>query len=460
MRILIAAFAFILSSYSFAADLGVVGDSVAASTRNGAWSAGQGYGAITAQRAGMAEINVAVSGATTAQMASQWTTLLARNPLPSCVLYAPGENDIPNTPVSSYRSQVNAQLASAIAGGIPASKITILTPFIYQNAAYYAAAPAYLAALRAEAVSFGIPVIDVFRLFAEYSLTRSDYATLINADGHPTAAGMVKFADQFQLPENAASCAYKNPPITPPSSLKSMVLSAGSAQTISLTDIPASDYTKLTISLAVKLGATGIEQGLFGSTNRTDYGEGMHIDAQGKIVYCRRYNNTDGCFTTAGAITDTSSWHYVMMTGDGGQATYANKVQIWIDGVQQALTLTGTSPSFSFFMMNNNGGYGPVLGRTAAFRGAAKYLTGKIADVHFIDGQPQMSQSNFVSGGHPVTYGGAYGAAGSWLTFCNTASAATLGADDHLLGLCGGGGTSPWVLNNLGPANVSTDVPN
>lgn len=459
MRAILALASLLVASPLAAADLGVVGDSVAATTRAGQWSAGQGYAAIVAQRAGLAEVNVAVSGAATAAMASQWATLLARNPKPSCILYAPGENDIPSTPVATYQAQVHGQLQNAISSGVPASGITILTPFIYQNSAYLAAAPAYLAALRAEAASFGIPVIDVFRLFAEFSLTRSDYSTLLNPDGHPTVDGMVKIADQFKFPENAASCAYKNPPITLPGQLRSMVFTPGNATTVSLTDGPATDYTRLTISLAIKLAATGVEQGIFGSTNRADYGEGMHLDAAGKVVYCRRYNNTDGCFTTSGSITDTTSWHYVMMTGDGGQATYANKVQIWIDGVQQALTITGTSPSFSFFMMNNNGGYGPVLGRTAAFRGTAKYFNGKIADVHFVDGQPQMNQSAFVNAGSPVTYSGAYGAAGSWLTFCNAASAATLGADDHTGGLCVGGGASPWVLNNLGPANVSSDAP-
>lgn len=460
-RTLLTVTAALFACQATAADLGVVGDSVAAATRNGAWVAGQGYGAIVAQGAGLTEVNVAVSGAFTSQMTSQWSALLARNPRPSCVLYAPGENDIPPTSVATYRSQVNAQLSNAISNGIPASSITILTPFIYQNAAYLAAAPEYLAALRAEAAGFGIPVVDVFRLFAEFSLTRSDYSTLLNADGHPTVAGMVKIADQFKLPENAASCAYKNPPLPPPGggALKSMVFAGSGAQTVSLADIAATDIAKLTISLAIKLGATGSEMGLFGNTNRSDYGEGMHINAAGQVVYCRRYNNTDGCFATAGTITDTTGWHYVMMSGDASQSTYANKVQIWIDGVQQSLTITGTSPSFSFFMMNNNSGYGPSLGRSAAFRGT-KYFNGKIADVHFIDGQAQMNQSAFVSGGHPVTYAGAYGAAGSWLTFCNTTSAATLGADDHISGLCGGGGPSSWVLNNLGPANASSDAPN
>src|SRR5690606_31919026 len=100
---------------------------------------------------------------------------------------------------------------------------------------------------------------------------------------------------------------------------------------------------------------------LFGSTNRTDYGEGLHINSSGQVVFCRRYNNTDGCFTTAGTITDTTNWHYVMMTGDASQASYTSRVQIWIDGVQQSLTTTGTSPSFSFFMSNNGSGYVPVL---------------------------------------------------------------------------------------------------
>lgn len=219
LKYIFAALLFLIQP-TFAADLGAIGDSVAASIRSTGttpWIAGQGYVAITAQRAGLVEVNVAVSGATTNAMASQWTTLLARNPKPSCILYAPGENDIPNTSVETYQAQVHSQLANAIANGISASNITILTPFIYQNSTYYAAAPAYLTALRAEAASFGIPVIDIFRLFAEYSLTRSDYSTLINSDGHPTPAGMIKIADQFQLPENASSCAYKNPPLLPPS---------------------------------------------------------------------------------------------------------------------------------------------------------------------------------------------------------------------------------------------------
>lgn len=204
-----------LLSAAVAAEMAGIGDSVMQSYRTGAWSTGQGWFEQTAARKGMTPHNFAQSGAYTSQMSSQLTAVLAMSPLPDCLLIGAGENDIPGTSVATFKSTLDGHVANAIAGGIPANHITLVTPFPYPPTSYMYAAPAYLAATHEIGGARGVAVVGFFERFAVHAVTRADYAQLANADGHPEIAGHRDLAESFSLPENAASCAYTATPILP-----------------------------------------------------------------------------------------------------------------------------------------------------------------------------------------------------------------------------------------------------
>lgn len=201
-------------------DLVIIGDSVSAQSRTGAWAVGQGWGAIVAAAFGKTEINYAVPGAKVVDMASQWSAALARNPLPEYALAMVGENDIANgTTLAAFRSTLDAQVSSAVSAGASGVKVVLMTPFIYQNTNYYTTAPAFLQAIREIGAKYRVPVIDVFRHFAEMSICNpSLYASMFLADvTHPSIAGQAEIASLFNLAQNRVVCGSPASASPPPS---------------------------------------------------------------------------------------------------------------------------------------------------------------------------------------------------------------------------------------------------
>lgn len=217
LRLVIAAALFMHHGAAMASKLFDIGDSVSTYSHTG-WSGGQGYAALVAANAGFTEVNLAVSGATTAQMQSQWDSAVAQFQAGDAILVMPGENDIGVTFVASFRSTLDGQLAGAIAAGIPANRITLMTPFILNASSYLQASPVYLQAMREIAFSRGVKLVDVNAHFSELLLTKPNisayYAT--NDNGHPSALGQAEIASLFEMPQNADSAAYHAGSLPPP----------------------------------------------------------------------------------------------------------------------------------------------------------------------------------------------------------------------------------------------------
>jgi len=172
-----------------------IGDSVTAPTRTNAWVAGQGWAALVATRFGLTEVNLGISGSTTTQQGAQWAAAMVMDPENSIIIAMPGENDIPTTPISTFKAQLDAQVGSAVIAGFP---VILHTVCLYPNTDYYNAAPGYLQATRDIAAKYRIPCVDVFAAFSEFALTRTDFSTLIHPDGHPTIIGMREIANLYE----------------------------------------------------------------------------------------------------------------------------------------------------------------------------------------------------------------------------------------------------------------------
>jgi hypothetical protein len=163
--------------------------------------------------------------------------------------------------------------------------------------------------------------------------------------------------------------------------------------------------------------------------------------------------------TSVALFRDTSAWMHIVLSVDTTQATAANRIKIYLNGVDLTLTKTIT-PSQNYdtyvnFAGQHTIGYG--VQNPFAFNG---YL----ADVHFIDGQAltpsSFTETNATTGQLvPKAYTGTYGTNGFKLNFSDNsaATAATLGADSS-------GNGNNWTPNNLsvtaGAGNDSlTDTP-
>jgi hypothetical protein len=162
--------------------------------------------------------------------------------------------------------------------------------------------------------------------------------------------------------------------------------------------------------------------------------------------------------TTTPVYRDPSAWYHVVVALDTTQATAANRVKIYVNGVQVTSLTTATYPTQnSTWYVNAANAHG--LGATVA---VGRYFDGYLTEVNFIDGQAltpsSFGSTNAVTGvWQPARYTGTYGTNGFYLPFTNTTSTTTLGNDFS-------GNSNNWTTNNISLTSgvtydSMTDVP-
>jgi hypothetical protein len=144
---------------------------------------------------------------------------------------------------------------------------------------------------------------------------------------------------------------------------------------------------------------------------------------------------------------DPSAWYHFVFQLDTTQATAADRVKIYINGVRQTAFGTASYPSQN----HDSGINGAVAHKIGAFPGTGDggnfyYFSGYLADIHFIDGQAldPSSFGEFDTNGvwQPIAYTGSYGTNGFRLPFSDNSTAAALGTDTSSNG-------NTWTVNNL-----------
>ena len=73
-----------------------------------------------------------------------------------------------------------------------------------------------------------------------------------------------------------------------------------------------------------------------------------------------------------GADVDANLWHHIAMVFDGGGSTDADELKLYVDGVQETLTYSGTAPS----TVDDLSSYDIFIGRQGS-----NYFNGNIAQV-------------------------------------------------------------------------------
>jgi hypothetical protein len=158
---------------------------------------------------------------------------------------------------------------------------------------------------------------------------------------------------------------------------------------------------------------------------------------------------------TSATLRDPSAWYHIVVAVDMTQATSTNGIKIYVNGVQQTLTV-------STYIQNsatqiNTSSVTQQIGKDT-FSGSNRFADYYLTDVNFIDGQ-QLTPSSFGSTNavtgvwQPIQYTGTYGNNGWHLEFKDT----TVGQDTS-------GNNNDWTLNNISTTlgttyDLMTDVP-
>jgi hypothetical protein len=150
-------------------------------------------------------------------------------------------------------------------------------------------------------------------------------------------------------------------------------------------------------------------------------------------------------FRTNAVFRDVSAWYHIVLAVDTTQATAANRMKLYVNGVQQTFSTANYPAQNSDGQINNTINH--AIGRDEAQYN--QYLDGYLADIHFIDGQA-LTPSDFGEYDdnnvwQPKEFAGTYGTNGFHLDFSDNSSNAALGTDTS-----GNGNT--WTVNNLSVA--------
>jgi hypothetical protein len=228
-----------------------------------------------------------------------------------------------------------------------------------------------------------------------------------------------------------------------------------------LSRTPASAGNRKTWTWAgwVKRSGLGTRQFLFSAQNNASLynTDDFFFTSSDKLTF---WNNgdTEGTLTTSQVFRDASAWYHIVFAYDSTQATAANRMKTYVNGVQITTFSTSTYPTQNRDSAINSTRLHQIARRSDNSEGAS--FNGYLADVHFIDGQAldPTSFGEFDDNGiwQPIAYSGSYGTNGFHLDFADNSTAAALGTDSA--------GSNDWTVNNIsvtaGAGNDSlVDVP-
>jgi hypothetical protein len=210
---------------------------------------------------------------------------------------------------------------------------------------------------------------------------------------------------------------------------------------------PASAATngqRWTYSGWVKRGALGAVASILSADAGGGTSGGLYFDTDNTL----RFGTGATLHKTSAAVfRDPSAWYHIVVAADSTLATGANRLLLYINGVQQTWT-SGTDPTL-------NGIW--IIGKQSTLQGigfavgsaASTYFDGYLTEINFIDGQAltpsSFGETNLVTGvWQPKRYTGTYGNNGFYLNFSDpsAATAAAIGKDYS-------GNGNNWTPNNI-----------
>ena len=219
----------------------------------------------------------------------------------------------------------------------------------------------------------------------------------------------------------------------------------------------------MTLSFWFKRGVLGAAQYIFGSYSSGSAFSNLYIESTDQIGFVDAASATNLLSTQV--FRDPSAWYHIVVAIDTTQATAANRVKFYVNGVQITAFAASTYPAQNT-NLNLNSAVNHTLFNNAAPAGTL-YTDGYLAETNFVNAS-QLTPSSFgsynsVSGvWQPARYTGTYGTNGFYLPFTDNSALTT--SSNVGLGKDFSGNGNYWVTNNISiTAGVTydsmTDVP-
>ena len=202
--------------------------------------------------------------------------------------------------------------------------------------------------------------------------------------------------------------------------------------------------TKWTWSGWVKRGTLGAAQTLFsGQVDVNNWGIIAFLAGDTLSFQQADAGSVTSTVTTTQVFRDPSAWYHIVVVFDSTQATAANRLKMYVNGVQ--VTAFGTAT----YLAQNTASRinAAVAHQISRYISAAQYFDGYMTEVNFVDGQA-LTPSSFgttdstTGAWVPMPYTGTYGTNGFYLNFKDNTSTTTIGYDYS-------GNSNNWTANNI-----------
>ena len=231
---------------------------------------------------------------------------------------------------------------------------------------------------------------------------------------------------------------------------RSVRLRSSASAYFNRTPASAGNRQKFTWSGWVKRGSLGVSGALF---SRDQNGSGQawaqfNFNGSDQLNFINYSTVTDNVKTTTRVFRDPSAWYHLVLVFDSTNATAADRIQIWVNGVRETSFVTSTDPSLNYNSYINESGQQHNIG-SVLVSSRTNYFDGYLTEVNFIDGQAltpsSFGETDTITGvWKPKRYTGTYGTNGFYLNFSDNSNntAATIGKDYS-------GNGNNWTPNNI-----------
>lgn len=189
---------------------------------------------------------------------------------------------------------------------------------------------------------------------------------------------------------------------------------------------------------------------------------GLNANGSAYVVF---YSTSSHVYESAALFRDPSAWYHIVFVVDTAQATAADRLKMYVNGVQVSLTVTATYSAVpqNFDCSVNVSGASHNIGALRSSGGSlTAYFDGYLTEYRFIDGQAltpsSFGETSATTGQWQAKkYTGTYGTNGFYLPFSDTTSTTTLCYDAS-------GNANHWTPTNISLTagatyDSMTDVP-
>jgi hypothetical protein len=207
---------------------------------------------------------------------------------------------------------------------------------------------------------------------------------------------------------------------------------------------------KFTLSFWFKISILGTDVKLIGSSYTSSSEFAIRHEDTGELrYYSYAGGGTSASYdlTTTRKFRDSNAWYHMVFVWDTAQSTAADRVKIYINGVQETVFSNAVYPAQDYSGIWN-------LASHTFYIGGTQYYDGYLAEFHHLDGiagDPTSLGLGETKDGVwiPKSYSGSHGTNGFYLPFDDSSA---IGDDESA-------NTNDWTVNNLAATDVVKDSP-